>query len=68
MEKHPSLVYVGAGILAYTAGKMIVHEHRLAPFFSQNKYIETVLPLAAIIGVLIAGYIMNRVKLKKAHN
>ncbi|MFX3624124.1 MAG: TerC family protein [Ectobacillus sp.] len=68
MEKFPALVYVGAGILAYTAGKMITHEHRLANFFAENRYLELLIPIACIIGILLAGYVMNQIRLKKAHN
>ncbi|WP_028402585.1 TerC family protein [Ectobacillus panaciterrae] len=68
MERYPSLVYVGAGILAYTAGKMILHEHRLANFFAQYPYLDFALPIITVIAVLSAGYIMNQIKMKKAHN
>jgi YjbE family integral membrane protein len=68
MEKHPSLVYVGAGILGYTAGKMMLHEHRLANFFEKYSYLQMALPIATVIAVLAAGFIMNQIKLKKAHN
>ncbi len=33
MERFPFLIYCGAAILAYTAGKMVTHEDRLATFF-----------------------------------
>ena len=33
MERFPFLIYCGAAILAYTAGKMVTHEDRLAAFF-----------------------------------
>lgn len=33
MERFPLLIYCGAAILSYTAGKMITHEDRLATFF-----------------------------------
>ncbi|MBO9128646.1 TerC family protein [Bacillus sp. 165] len=68
MEKFPLLVYVGAGILAYTAGSMIIHEKRLENFFTQNSFLATLIPIITVVLVLIAGYIMNQIKLKKAHN
>jgi len=68
MEKFSVLVYVGSGILAYTAGKMATHEERLASFFEENTFLQTGIPAAAVVGVLAAGYIANQIRLKKAHN
>jgi YjbE family integral membrane protein len=68
MEKYPVLVYVGAGILAYTAGSMMVHEPRLHDFFVQNSLIATLIPIITVVLVLVAGYIVNQIKLRKAHN
>jgi predicted tellurium resistance membrane protein TerC len=62
------LVYVGAGILAYTAGSMMVHEPRLHDFFVQNSLIATLIPIITVVLVLVAGYIVNQIKLRKAHN
>lgn len=36
IEKYPSIIYIGAGVLALTAGKMITGEKFLAPFFESN--------------------------------
>ena len=33
IEKYPSIIYIGAGVLALTAGKMITGEKFLAPLF-----------------------------------
>lgn len=68
MEKFSVLVYVGSGILAYTAGKMATHEERLASFLEENTFLQTGIPAAAVVGVLAAGYIANQIRLKKAHN
>ncbi|MCP8968311.1 TerC family protein [Ectobacillus ponti] len=68
MEKFSALVYIGAGILAYTAGKMMTHEPRLHDFFEKNSYLTIGLPIAAIVGVIAAGYISNQIRLKKAHS
>ncbi|MFD3447342.1 TerC family protein [Microbacteriaceae bacterium 4G12] len=68
MDKFPALVYIGSAILAYTAGKMMTHEHRLDKFFSENSFLQIALPIGTIIIVLAAGYITNMIKLKKAHN
>ena len=38
MERFPFLIYCGAAILSYTAGKMVTHEDRLATFFIKPKF------------------------------
>lgn len=68
MEKFSILVYVGSGILAYTAGKMATHEERLETFLNETPFLQTGIPAAAVLGVLAAGYIANQIRLKKAHN
>lgn len=68
MEKFSILVYVGSGILAYTAGKMAIHEERLESFLNETPFLQTGIPAAAVLVVLAAGYISNQIRLKKAHN
>lgn len=68
MEKHPSLVYFGAGILGYTAGNMIVHEPRLSVIFSTYSFLQVVVPIVTIVLVLSAGYLTNIMKPKKIHH
>ncbi|MDG4656649.1 TerC family protein [Ectobacillus antri] len=67
MERFSSLVYVGAGILAYTAGTMMLHEPRLADFFTKYPIVDYALPIGMVILVLLVGYTMNQIKMKKAH-
>ncbi|OEH91614.1 TerC family protein [Bacillus solimangrovi] len=59
IERFPTLVYVGAGILAYTASKMIIHEKQLHPYFESNPTFETLIPFILIITVLSFGGIGN---------
>ncbi|MFC0524768.1 TerC family protein [Pontibacillus salicampi] len=66
MEKFPFLIYIGSGILAYTAAEMILSEGNLESFFHTYAYLEWVMPIAAIVGVLAAGYFLNRTKRQAA--
>lgn len=61
MERHPIIITIGSGILAWTAAKMIVGEPFLKTFFENDfiKYGFEILVIAAVIG---AG------KLKKNKN
>ncbi|KAA0546523.1 TerC family protein [Bacillus sp. BGMRC 2118] len=60
MERFSALVYVGAGILAFTAGKMMTHESRLAEFFETYASLQYILPITTVILVLASGYIKNK--------
>ncbi|MFC3884405.1 TerC family protein [Bacillus songklensis] len=67
MERVPSLVYIGAGILAYTAGKMITHEKRLFFLLEQYPPLLYAVPIITVILVLVSGYIVNRVRMKESY-
>ncbi|OCT11945.1 hypothetical protein A8709_29215 [Paenibacillus pectinilyticus] len=55
IEKYPSIIYIGAGVLALTAGKMITGEKFLAPFFSSNPLGKWLFIGLLIVLVLGAG-------------
>jgi YjbE family integral membrane protein len=55
IEKYPSIIYIGAGVLALTAGKMITGEKFLAPFFISNPLSKWLFIGLLIVIVLGAG-------------
>lgn len=62
MEKFPVLIYFGASILAYTAGKMIVNEERLHYLYENYQPLLTMIPFLSICLILFAGLLTNRIK------
>ncbi|WP_110113380.1 TerC family protein [Bacillus sp. CGMCC 1.16541] len=62
LERFPLLVYVGAGILAYTAGKMMTHEQRLSWFYEQYPLLKVTLPFIAVAIILSTGRILTSLK------
>ena len=64
VERFPSIMYIGAAVLAFTAGKMIVNEKLLAQFFKGPDTAHLVaywgVCALAIAGVLAAGWLRNR--------
>jgi len=64
VERFPSIMYLGAGVLAFTAGKMIVNEKLLADIFKGPETADQIAYWAvcvlAIVGVLAAGWLRNR--------
>lgn len=55
IDRFPVIVYIGAGVLAWTSGKMIVDEPWLKPFFEENPLIKWSLILVVIVGVILLG-------------
>jgi YjbE family integral membrane protein len=59
IEKFPWIIYIGSGVLAFTAGKMITGEKFLLPFFEAN-------PLGKwLLIILLIGFVMGAGKWKK---
>ena len=64
VERYPAIVYFGAGVLAWTAVKMITSEPFLKDVFGANGAAAALAYLAAIGGVLWAGLVKNHRKLE----
>lgn len=64
VERYPAIVYFGAGVLAWTAAKMIVSEPYLKETFALNGAATVLLFLAVIGGVLWAGFVRNHRRLE----
>ena len=64
VERFPSIMYIGAAVLAFTAGKMIVNEKLLGHIFKGPEMFHTVAYWGVcgltITGVLAAGWLHNR--------
>ncbi len=60
MERLSWLIYVGGGILAYTAANMMLSEPKFVPYFSDHSNLKTALTVIIICIVLIVGWIRNR--------
>ncbi len=63
IERYPSIIYLGAGVLAWTAAKMIVDEAVVASYLGHNSMLKWVLEAVIIGGVLAAGAIKNKRRL-----
>ena len=59
VERFPSIVYVGAGVLAWTAAKMMMSEPLVRDAFEANAAIAPLVYFAVIVGVLWAGFARN---------
>ena len=64
VERFPVLVYVGAGVLAWTAAKMITSEPLARDAFAAYGFTVPLTYLALIGGVLWAGFVHNHRRLQ----
>jgi YjbE family integral membrane protein len=65
IERFPFIIYMGAGILAFTATKMIIHEPMFTPLFSNHPLTSPVMQLFTISVVILIGWLSNRMKKSK---
>jgi YjbE family integral membrane protein len=64
VERYPGIVYLGAGVLAWTAVKMVAGEPLLAGFLAEHRPLVWAAYIAVIGGVLSAGFLVNHRKVK----
>lgn len=60
LTKYPILIYVGGGLLSFTAGKMMVGEHKLQSLFMSHQYLAYSLPFITTTFVLLAGILYQQ--------
>ncbi|MDR4947878.1 TerC family protein [Neobacillus cucumis] len=63
MEKYPIISYAGAGILAWTAGEMMVGEPKLENLLPDDLHL--LIPTAITVLVIGLGYLTNKIKTAK---
>ena len=60
IERFPALLYIGGGVLAWTAAKMLADEPLLQAFLDGRPGLKTTLYLTLIGGVLGLAWLRNR--------
>ncbi|WP_017379361.1 TerC family protein [Paenisporosarcina sp. TG-14] len=61
IDKYPIIIYIGSGVLAFTAARMITHERfYLKEYFDANPIIAWTMIIVVTVGVLYAGRMKNR--------
>ena len=55
IDRFPIIIYLGAMVIAFTAGTMIVGEPMLHSLLSANPYLEWIIIAVIVLGVFIAG-------------
>ncbi|WP_064093981.1 TerC family protein [Rossellomorea aquimaris] len=61
LDKYRWIAYLGSGILAYTAGEMIVSDKKFLDLINlHHGFITTVITIVLTISVLLAGFLVNQ--------
>jgi YjbE family integral membrane protein len=60
IERLPILIYVGAGAIAWTAGRMIAHDHLLVAWFEARDWASYGLDVLLITAICGAGWLLQR--------
>lgn len=60
IDRFPVVVYIGAGVLAWTAAQMMLHEPMLIPHLHERDLFRGATCLVVIAGVLMAGFLAER--------
>ncbi|EST12928.1 TerC family protein [Sporolactobacillus laevolacticus] len=59
MEHFPMLIYVGGGVLGYTASEMIMGEPKMRWFFDSYAHFAHLFPVALITALIVIGWLAN---------
>jgi YjbE family integral membrane protein len=67
VERFPSVIYLGAGVLAWTAAKMIISEPFVRDWLvSQSPALEYVVQVIVVFGVLCSGMMKSKATLQNS--
>ena len=64
IDRFPIIIYLGAMVIAFTAGTMIVGEPMLHSLLSANPYLEWIIIAVIVLGVFIAGKVKMQRKVQ----
>lgn len=67
IDRYSWIIYIGSGVLAYTAAKMITHEGEFAKFFTSNPILSWILIAIIVVLVIVAGLWTNAINARRVH-
>ncbi len=60
VERYPSIVYLGAAVLAWTAARMMIGEPMVQPVLDQHAWAGNLFTALVVGGVLLVGYLRQQ--------
>jgi len=68
IDHYPSVIYIGAAVLAWTAGKMLIEEPLLDEVVKLEGWVPWALQATIVGGILLAGFLQRRSHMRRASN
>jgi len=66
IERFPIIIYIGAGAIAWTAARMIAHDHLVSAWFDARPWSPWVLDAVLVLGICGGGWLWARRSRQKA--
>ena len=60
VDRYAFIIYVGAAVLAWTAGEMLTQEPWLEDVVTFHRWVPWAMQALVVVGVLLAGFLQNR--------
>ncbi|WP_049623270.1 TerC family protein [Frateuria defendens] len=60
IERFPVIVYIGAGLIAWTAARMIAHDRLVHDWFDLRPWTRYALDALLVAGICVGGWLMQR--------
>jgi YjbE family integral membrane protein len=60
IDRFPIIMYIGAAAIAFTAGRMITHDHLLSGWFDVNSWAKYSLDVVVVVGICGGGWWMQQ--------
>jgi YjbE family integral membrane protein len=60
IERFPVIVYIGAGAIAFTAGRMLTHDNLVHEWFDAHSWLKYVLDVTLVAGIVGGGWWQRR--------
>lgn len=62
MNRFPAIIYIGAGVIAWTAANMITKEEVIIPFFTAYPTVKWLVIGLVVLSVIVVGHWINSAK------
>jgi YjbE family integral membrane protein len=66
MDKYPVIIYIGAAVLGRVGGEMMITDPFIVQALEPAKWVQYVIEVVFLVGVLVAGKLLVRYKISRA--
>jgi YjbE family integral membrane protein len=66
MDKYPVIIYIGAAVLGRVGGEMMITDPFIVKALEPAKWVQYVIEVVFLVGVLVAGKLLVRYKISRA--